>query len=84
MEKFLEIRAIRLSSLAWWPRCRDFTPTIENMQDYQLYADTSAGSIFLPDRTWPIVYQFDEPQSVAVQAKNTDAMTRAGKMWPMP
>ena len=34
---------------------------------------------FLPDRTWPIVYQFDEPQSVAVQAKNTDAMTRAGK-----
>ena len=56
-----------------------FTPKIETIQDYNLYADTSSGSIYLPDSAWPIVYQFDEPQSVAVQATSTDAMTRAGK-----
>lgn len=56
-----------------------FTPKIETIQDYKLYADTSSGSIYLPDSAWPIVYQFDEPQSVAVQATSTDAMTRAGK-----
>ena len=56
-----------------------FTPKIETMQDYNLYADTSSGSIFLPDSAWPIIYQFDEPQSVAVRASSTDAMTRAGK-----
>ena len=44
-----------------------------------MYAHSSAGSIYLPDSAWPIVYQFDEPQSVAVQATSTDAMTRAGK-----
>lgn len=77
--KILEIRGDTFVVVGLVAKMQSFTPTIENMQDYQLYADTSAGSIFLPDRTWPIVYQFDEPQSVAVQAKNTDAMTRAGK-----
>ena len=57
----------------------EFAPTITSMKDYQLYADTSSGSVYLPDRTWPAVYQFDEPQSVAIRVKNTDAMTTAGK-----
>ena len=56
-----------------------FTPTINSMSDYQLYADTSTGSIFMPDTVWPTVYQFDEPQSVAIKADSTDVMTTAGK-----
>ena len=63
--KILEIRGDTFVVVGLVAKMQSFTPT--------------AGSIFLPDRTWPIVYQFDEPQSVAVQAKNTDAMTRAGK-----
>ena len=57
----------------------DFAPTITSMKDYQLYADTSSGSVYLPDRTWPTAYQFDEPQSVAIKVRDTDTMTTAGK-----
>ena len=57
----------------------EFTPVINSMKDYQMYADTSAGSVFLPIRTWPTVYSFDEPQSVAIKVKSTDDMTTAGQ-----
>lgn len=58
---------------------KDFTPTINNLNDYYLYADTSSGSIFLPSSVWPTAYLFDEPQSVAIKVVNTDVMTTAGK-----
>ena len=56
-----------------------FTPTITSMNDYWLYADTSAGTIFLPDTVWPTAYRFDEPQSVAIKVENTDVMASVGK-----
>ena len=56
-----------------------FAPTINSMQDYWLYADTSAGSIYLPSSVWPTAFQFDEPQNVAIKVRNTDSMTTAGK-----
>ena len=57
----------------------DFTPTINSINDYYLYADQSSGSIYLPSSVWPTVYRFDEPQNVAIKVKNTDVMTTAGK-----
>ncbi len=57
----------------------DFAPTINSMKDYQLYANTSSGCVYLPDRTWPTAYQFDEPQCVAIKVSSTDAMTTAGQ-----
>ena len=56
-----------------------FNPAINSLQDYYMYADTSAGNIFIPSATWPTVYRFDEPQSVVVRAESTDDMTKAGK-----
>lgn len=58
---------------------QDFTPTINSMNDYYLYADTSSGIIFMPLATWPTSYRFDEPQNVALKVQNTDAMATAGK-----
>ena len=58
---------------------QSFEPTINSMNDYWMYADSSAGSVFIPDSVWPLVYQFDEPQSVALKVESTDAMTTAGK-----
>ena len=77
--RILEIKGDTFTVVGVVAKMETFTPKIESIQDYNLYADTSAGSIYLPDSAWPIVYQFDEPQSVAVQATSTDAMTRAGK-----
>ena len=56
-----------------------FEPTISSYDDYYMYADTSAGAIFLPSSSWPLVFYFDEPQNVAVKATSTDTMTKAGK-----
>ena len=58
---------------------KDFTPTINSLNDYYLYADTSAGSLYMPDAVWPAAYRFDEPQNVAIKVRNTDVMTTAGK-----
>ena len=57
----------------------DFTPTINTINDYYLYADTSSGSIYLPSAVWPTAYQFDEPQNVAIKVANTDVMTTVGQ-----
>ena len=57
----------------------DFTPTINSMNDYLMYADTSSGTIYVPLTVWPSIYQFDEPQSVAIKVDSTDSMTSAGK-----
>ena len=57
----------------------DFTPTISSMNDYWMYADTSSGTIYVPLAVWPSIYQFDEPQSVAIKVDSTDSMTSAGK-----
>ena len=57
----------------------EFVPTINSLNDYWMYADQSSGAIYIPLTTWPTVYQFDEPQNVAIKVKNTDVMTSAGK-----
>ncbi len=57
----------------------EFTPTINSLQEYYLYADTSAGSVYIPSQVWPSVYNFDEPQSVAIRVGSTDVMTSVGK-----
>ena len=60
-------------------RSSQFQPVIQTVQDYQMYADPGQGKVFLPDSVWPVVFRFDEPQSVAVRATSTDEMTNAGK-----
>ena len=57
----------------------EFVPTINSLNDYWLYADTSSGSIYMPSAVWPTAYRFDEPQNVAIKTKNTDVMAAAGK-----
>ena len=57
----------------------EFTPAINNINDYYMYANTSAGAIYMPLTTWPTAYRFDEPQDVAIKVRSTDDMTHAGK-----
>ena len=56
-----------------------FAPTINSINDYWLYANTSSGTIYLPSAVWPTAYQFDEPQNVAIKVANTDDMASVGK-----
>jgi len=57
----------------------EFTPAINNINDYYMYANTSSGAIYMPLTTWPTAYRFDEPQNVAIKVRSTDDMTHAGK-----
>ncbi len=75
----LEIRNETFTVIGVVSRMISFTPNIQSIEDYYLYADTSGGGLFIPDTAWPIIYRFDEPQSVAVRADSTDAMTEAGR-----
>ncbi len=53
-------------------------PVINSIDDYWMYADSSSGTVLIPYTCWPVVYRYDEPMTVAVKAKNTDDMTKAG------
>ena len=77
--KVLEIKGEPFTVVGVVERTSTFQPSISSYNDYYMYADTSAGAIFLPSSVWPMVFYFDEPQNVAVKATSTDTMTRAGK-----
>ena len=77
--KVLEIKGEPFTVVGIAELTQKFEPAISSYNDYYMYADTSAGAIFLPGSVWPMVFYFDEPQNVAVKAASTDTMTRAGK-----
>ena len=77
--KILEISGEPFTIIGVVERSNQFKPVIENMRDYEMYADTSSGYLFLTEAGWAIAYRFDEPQTIALKAKSTDDMTVAGK-----
>ena len=77
--KVVELRGDAFTVIGVVTLSEGFAPVINSMKDYQMYADTSSGSVFMPDRTWPTAYQFDEPQNVAIKVRSTDEMTHAGQ-----
>ncbi len=56
-----------------------FVPVIQSIDDYYTYYQDTSGSVYIPDRLWPVLYQYDEPKSVVLQAEDTSDMTRLGK-----
>ena len=77
--KSIEIREDVFTVIGVAALSQEFAPTINSMQDYHLYANTSAGAIYIPISTWPTPYRFDEPQNAAIKVATTDDMTTAGK-----
>ena len=75
----MEIKSEPFTVIGVMEKGDSFAPTINSLNDYYMYADTSGGTIFIPNAAWPTVYRFDEPQCVVVRADSTDAMTKAGK-----
>lgn len=40
-------------------KAKKFEPVINSIDDYYTYAQDSAGSVYVPATTWPIIYQYD-------------------------
>ena len=77
--KSIEVRSEVFTVVGVVALSEDFAPTINSLNDYWMYADTSSGAVYVPIAVWPTIYQFDEPQNVAIKVANTDVMTTAGK-----
>ncbi len=56
-----------------------FEPTINSLEEYYNFANSSSGVLYIPESCWPIVFQYDEPQTYVLHAENTDSMTTVGK-----
>ena len=77
--KCIEIEGDVFTVIGTCTLSEEFTPTINSMSDYWLYADTSAGTLYMPSTTWPTVFHFDEPQNAAIRVSSTDVMTTVGQ-----
>ena len=52
----------------------------QSINDYYMYGyESRVGQVFIPERAWPIVYQFDEPRTVGVRVTDTKDMVSVGK-----
>lgn len=56
-----------------------FEPVINSEEDYWTYMQTSGGKMFIPGKSWPIVYRYDEPENCLAKAVDTDSMPTVGK-----
>ena len=56
-----------------------FEPTINSIEDYYTYRQDVSGKIYVPDTSWPLLYQYDEPQHVLLRCDTTESMTQVGK-----
>ncbi|SFG16438.1 putative ABC transport system permease protein [Lachnospiraceae bacterium C7] len=56
-----------------------FQPTINTMDDYYTYSQEKSGKVFVSDATWPIIYQYDEPQQLLIKVTSTSKIAKTGK-----
>lgn len=77
--KTIEIQKEPYTVIGVVTKAKTFEPVINSIDDYYTYAQESAGSVYVPDTTWPTIYQYDEPQNVVVRVDSTDNMTSVGK-----
>lgn len=56
-----------------------FEPVINSIDDYYTYAEKVSGAVYVPDAAWPVLYGYDEPQSLVLKLDSVDNMTVAGK-----
>ena len=57
----------------------DFQPNIESIEQYYQYNESVTGCIMITSKSWPIAFQFDEPENVIIKADSTDSMSTAGR-----
>lgn len=78
--KTIEIKGEPFTVIGMITKKATAQPVINSMEDYYRYmSDYSSGMVCVPNSSWPIIYQFDEPQNLVVRAASTDDMTAAGE-----
>ena len=79
MGKTIELRGEPFTVVGCIRQVRCFEPVINSLEDYYTYNQNTNGIVLIPDSTWPVVYNYDEPEEVSVMASETDLMSSVGK-----
>ncbi len=77
--KTIEISKVPFTVIGVVTERSKFEPDIETIDDYYTYKSDSNGMVYIPKASWPIIYNYDEPENVLVKASSTDDMPNAGK-----
>lgn len=77
--KILEIRGEPFTVVGTVCKSDEFEPVINSLSDYYTYNQNSTGVVVIPQSTWPIIFNFDEPEEVSIMADSTDNMSTLGK-----
>ncbi|NCB92526.1 MAG: FtsX-like permease family protein [Clostridia bacterium] len=77
--KTLEIRGEPFTIVGNICKSEAFEPVINSISDYYMYNQDSFGLVVIPQTTWPIIFNFDEPMEVSIMAESTDTMSSLGK-----
>ncbi len=60
-------------------KSKKFEPVINDIEEYYTYMGDTSGTVYVPDAVWPILYSYDEPQSLVLKLDSVDNMTTAGR-----
>ena len=77
--KPIEIRGEPYVVIGEFTRASAFKPTVNTLEDYFTYNTSTGGKVLIPMSTWPVLFRYDEPVSLALRAASTDEMTDAGR-----
>ena len=56
----------------------NYQPNISSIDEFYTYYQTMVGTIMIPNKCWPIAYQFDQPENAIIKADSTDTMSDTG------
>ena len=51
----------------------------ESIEEYSSYSFNGGSCVYVPGNVWPIIFQYDEPQNVAIHVSQTSQMVFAGR-----
>ena len=77
--KVVEIQKEPYTVIGIIAKAKKFEPVINTMEEYYTYSENNTGAVYVPDTTWPLLYGYDEPQSLVLKLDSVDNMTVAGK-----
>lgn len=77
--KVIEIRKEPFLVIGMVEEKNSFEPVINSIEDYYTYVGDQSGKVYLPETVWPILFQYDEPQSILLKVESTNDMTTVGK-----
>ncbi len=75
----IEILGVPFTVVGVVKEATEFEPVINSVEDYYTFFSQQTGKMMVPNSSWPVIYIFDEPQSVIVKATSTENMSVAGQ-----